>query len=191
MARKVSETFDNHTEKERIRHTMRAKRRSLSNDQIALYSAKINSKLEKLPEYREAGSLCAYVPFDKEVDTLPLIERTLGSKQVVLTRVISSIELELREIRSLDDLEIGAFGIHEPNNTCPIVEPKSIDLFIVPGLAFDEDKHRLGFGAGFFDRMLATLSARLIGLAYSFQIVPKLPSEEHDIAMDFVLTEKD
>lgn len=185
----MHESPDLRAQKNRLRHAMRARRRSQSPKLVAEHSANIRSQIEELTDFKEATTVCLYIPFDKEVDTLPLIERSLGRKRVISTRVLKDFELELREISRMEDFEIGAYGIKVPKQSCPLVEPSAVDLFVVPGLAFDRDNHRLGFGAGYYDRLLASLSAMRIGLAYRFQIVDTLPRAEHDIAMDRVVTE--
>lgn len=177
------------TEKERVRHAMRARRRALSREEVSIRSAKILEQIEALPEFREAACVALYLPFDNEVDTLPLFQKYRRSKRIVATRITLDNLLELREIRSEEDLEKGRFGVREARESCPHVPGEAVDLFLVPGIAFDESGHRLGFGAGHFDRLLSTVSAYRVGLAYAFQRVESLPYEAHDIPMHRVLSE--
>ncbi len=130
-----------------------------------------------------------------EVDTHPMIERALRmGKRVVVPRVdLENKALKLYLITNLQsDLEEGTFGVMEPRlHKARPVDRREIHSVIVPGLAFDRTHHRLGRGAGFYDRFLGELgpSASKIGLAFSFQVVPTLPHESHDTTVDWVLTD--
>ena len=89
----------------------------------------------------------------------------------------------------------GSFGILEPINEVVedkrLIKPEEIDLVIVPGVAFDKNMNRIGFGGGFYDRYLSLLksSCKKVGLAYQFQIVEKIETEEHDMKVDMIVTE--
>ncbi len=183
----MSDAIDARAEKERLRHQMRARRRALSKEEVAERSAKICEHILALPEFRTAHTVCLYIPFDNEVDTLPLLKSCLGQKRIVGTRTLPGGHLELREIQSIDDLKKGAYSILEPKESCPLIAPSEVDIFLVPGTAFDRQNTRLGFGGGHFDRLLHQVRGHLVGVAYSFQVMDKLPSEPHDIPMHRVV----
>jgi 5-formyltetrahydrofolate cyclo-ligase len=91
-------------------------------------------------------------------------------------------------------LVTGAYGIREPAPDWPLVEPAAVDLVVVPGVAFDRHGTRLGYGGGYYDRMLPTIragnpAAALVGLAYGFQVVADLPGDPHDVPVDAIATE--
>lgn len=90
----------------------------------------------------------------------------------------------------MDDMEKGAYGILEPK-TVRKADENNIDVILVPGLAFDRNGGRMGFGKGYYDRLLESSKAVKIGLCYDFQILEKIPTESHDVPMNFVITEKE
>ena len=98
--------------------------------------------------------------------------------------------LSLFCIENAEELHKGAYGILEPSTKRPVAE-NDIDVIIVPGLAFDRRGGRMGFGAGYYDRLLIKTNAVKIGLCYDFQLMDSVPSEEHDVPMDYIITEKE
>ena len=129
------------------------------------------------------------------MQTLSLIEKALADKKEVYLPKVStaSNQIEVFQISDANqDLKKGFYGILEPNQK-KSVDPNQIDLFILPGLAFDLKGGRLGRGKGMFDQFLASLSDRkkaFIGLAFECQMVSKVPSEKHDIQVFQIITEK-
>ena len=155
----------------------------------------IQKKLFEHAAFRKADVVCFYVALPMEVNTQPMIEETLkmGKKVLVPLADLENKELKLYEIRDLyADLAPGALGIMEPRrDKTRQADAKEADCVIVPGLAFSASGERLGRGAGFYDRFLSGLSAKTpkIALAFSFQVLPQIPQETHDHAVDIVLTE--
>ena len=98
--------------------------------------------------------------------------------------------MSLSYINSMDDMKKGAYGILEPK-TVRKADENNIDVILVPGLAFDRNGGRMGFGKGYYDRLLESSKAVKIGLCYDFQILEKIPTESHDVPMNFVITEKE
>jgi len=157
-------------------------------------SLKIQRKLFRLNEFKKSKNIFFYVSMQNEVNTLPMIDRVLkeGKKVFVPLCDAGKTKLHFYEIKSRKDLKKGSFGILEP----PAEEKKpadlkKIDCVIVPGLAFDKENNRLGRGKGYYDGFLKKLPKRTkkIGLGFSFQVVEKLPIEDHDQQLDFVLTD--
>ncbi len=147
--------------------------------------------------FREAKTILLYIAFRGEVRT-QMIATAGGAagKRLVLSRVEKEPRGLVLHAYSGDPntLVRGAYGIAEPHPDWPVVAPGEVDLVVVPGVAFDRRGNRLGYGGGYYDRMLpdvkaANPAAKLVGLAYGFQIVPELPREEHDIPMNGVATE--
>lgn len=138
-------------------------------------------------EWKKANTICLYISLPEEVDTRSLLSE---KKSFVVPRVWGS-ELRLHKIRSLKDVEPGSFGILEPKKSSLSVDKSDVDLFVVPGIAFDRKGYRLGWGKGYYDRLLAGVKATKIGLAYNFQIIPRLPHKKYDIPMDIVITENE
>jgi len=175
---------------------MRSRLETLSPDERHQKSLRIEEKLFKLGAFRKARTVCFYVGTDTEVDTVPMIERTITmGKRVLLPRVnLENKELKLFEIKDVRaQLLPGSLGILEPDPAkAKAASQNDIECVIVPGLAFDAARRRLGRGAGFYDRFLAQLPANIfkVALAFSFQVFPEIPHEAHDQTLDEVLTEE-
>jgi 5-formyltetrahydrofolate cyclo-ligase len=176
--------------KDKIRKQVIDARIKLTPEQRKVKSAEIEAKLFSLPDYRAASIIMFYASFQSEVETHHMIRRALAEgKRVVLPKV-KGMELELFEIKSFDkDVLPGAWGIPEPERSLR-VELKDIGLIVVPGAAFDGQGNRIGYGAGFYDKLLPLYKGRTVALAFEIQIAPQVPADEHDIPMQRIVTEK-
>ena len=145
--------------------------------------------LASLP-YAAASTLALYCSIRSEVATAGIFVAALqAGKRILYPRTVGTT-LEFVAVESLETLEASRFGICEPlsGEAFPLA---AIDLLVLPGVAFDEKGIRLGYGLGCYDRALAEVERpTLVGLAYDFQVVATLPREEHDIPVDFVVTER-
>ena len=171
--------------KDEIREDMRAKRRALSKDEVKIKSDEIRQRLLGVERVKQAKTICTFISAFKEPDTVAIIK-----KIVVPITDIESGTLSLSYINSMDDMKKGAYGILEPK-TVRKADENNIDVILVPGLAFDRNGGRMGFGKGYYDRLLESSKAVKIGLCYDFQILEKIPTEIHDVPMNFVITEKE
>lgn len=185
-----------HAAKAALRARLIAKRKELSKDDVAGRSTRIRNHLTLLPNWANAHEVLLYTPIKNEVDTTPLLDELWGrSVRVLLPRCRPDEPgiMDVACVSCAEELEPGMYGIPEPAlDTCPRICTCSPDIILVPGVGFDRHGHRLGFGAGFYDRFLAggcADKALLIGLAYSFQIVDRLPAESWDIPMHAIITE--
>jgi len=168
---------------------------------------RMGGQIAALPAFREAEYVMLYHSFKNEAGTLPLIQYCLNTnKKVVLPLVVktsapegeavagdSILELQAYQIPGLDALKPGSMGIMEPDPLlCAPVDPAMIDLIVVPGVAFDAVGGRIGYGKGCYDRFLPQLldDVPVIGLAYDFQVLPRVPQNADDIRMDLIVTEK-
>ncbi len=153
-------------------------------------SREIEQKLFGLPEFRAAVMVMFYASFQSEVETHGMIRRALAEgKQVVLPKVKGK-ELELLEVTNFDqDVSPGAWGIPEPDQGTR-VNVQDIGLIVVPGAVFDERGNRVGYGAGFYDKLLAQYSGATAALAFELQVVPQAPAHAHDVPMKKIVTEK-
>jgi 5-formyltetrahydrofolate cyclo-ligase len=176
--------------KAKIRKQALDARVKLTPEQRKVMSAEIEEKLFGMPEYRAASIVMFYASFQSEVETHHMIRRALAEgKRVVLPKVKGK-ELQLFEIKSFDhDVLPGAWGIPEPEEGVR-VELKDIGLIVAPGAAFDEQGNRIGYGAGFYDKLLPLYKGRTVALAFELQIVPDAPAGLHDIPMQMIITEK-
>lgn len=155
-------------------------------------SALIQQAVAALPMFDAAKVVALYHPMDNEVATsgICFLARQAG-KQVVLPAVSEGC-LQFREIDSFQHLAPGAYGIPEPFADAPCVDIESIDLVLVPGIAFDREGRRIGYGKGYYDRTFHRCEGqgRLVGLCYDFQLLDRILGEPHDVEMDLILTEK-
>lgn len=159
-------------------------------------SAAIAARVMALPEYRRAGSVLWYVGVRSEVATLDVLPRALAEDRQIALPYCVGDELELFRLSSLEQLLPGAYGILEPSSAFRSqsqhrVSATDLDLVVVPGVAFDVCGGRLGHGRGYYDRLLAQVRDQtvLVGAAFECQIVAAVPMEDHDVRMDFVVTQ--
>ncbi len=151
----------------------------------------ICDKVMNRPEWQKAETICLYMSTPEEVDTKPLLAAALTvGKRVVFPRVDEE-RLVLHQVRSVKDFTCGIYKILEPKKSTPVVSPKSVDLFIVPGITFDWEGYRMGYGKGYYDRLLAGLDAPKIGLAYAIQMVAQVARSSYDVPMTMVITEEE
>ena len=176
--------------KNQIKESLLEKRDSLSKQDIIEKSKKIEEKLFNTEQYKKSRTIMFFVSFSSEVNTHDMIKKTLGNKNVVIPKVIQH-EIEPSVIIDFDNLvSSGKFGILEPIEVMKIAY-KNIDLVLVPGVAFDKEGHRIGYGFGYYDKFLKKVpKAVKIGLCYDFQVVDKIPKEEHDVPVDYIVTEE-
>lgn len=175
--------------KAEIRKKIIEQRNALSETEKKNMSNGIIRKLVSEPHFIEAKCVAFYMPVRGEVDVAPIIEKTarLG-KEVLLPVVADGHRIELCRFMSLYDMKKGAFGILEPGSRIPMTrEP---DVIILPGVAFGLCMHRLGYGKGYYDRLLAKLPSYRIGICYDFQVLESLPKHEDDQRMHKIITEK-
>ena len=169
---------------------MKEKRDAMTSEEAELKSDAVALKLMKLPEYAKAGTVLFYAAKGNEVQTKKLIEKALKAGKTVLLPAANNGELEISKITDYEkDLKKGAFGILEPNRKK--IWAGEIEIVIVPGLAFDKCGNRLGYGLGYYDKLLHRLQKGICkaALAYDFQLVNNLPNEAHDKEINIIITE--
>ena len=173
-----------------FRKRLSEQRNALSKEEVLCRSRVITDTLIESELFQTCHSLFVYSDIQNEVHTHPLIDFCFKINKPVFVPVISNKEMFFSQISNFSELEASTFGIPAPKNPVS-TEPDSASLFIVPGLGFDMRGNRLGYGAGFYDKYLCCRSySHLIGLCFEFQLLEELPSDENDIRMDSVLTEK-
>ena len=175
-----------------IRTEIRDRLRALDPQQKADADRRISDRVLELPEFQHARRIFCYLPLATEVDTRPIVAHLLathGAAYVPITDIDARM-LHVAEISSLDDLTEGPYGIPEPTDP-RLVDPALIDLWIVPGIAFDRQGRRIGHGGGYFDTFFGAhpTSAPKVAVAYAFQVVDGVPADDHDVPVDLVVTE--
>jgi len=175
--------------KDQLRKQILAARRALTPDERSAKSREIEQKLFGLPEFHKATRVMFYASFQSEVETHSMIRRTLEEGKLVVLPRVKGKELELLEITNFDrDVSPGAWGIPEPGQGEPAVV-QSLGLIVVPGAVFDERGNRVGYGAGFYDKLLAQYRGLTVALAFELQVVPQVPFDAHDVPMKKIVTE--
>ena len=175
--------------KNQLKESILEKRNSLSEEEILVKSSQIKNNLFNLSQYKKSKTIMFFVSFKNEVDTHEMVKEALRNKTIVVPKVAHH-EIEPSVIIDFDNLITGKFGVLEPIETMNIAN-KNIDLILVPGIVFDENGHRIGYGSGFYDKFLAKVPKAIkIGLAFDFQVVDKIPREMHDVLVDMIVTEK-
>ena len=180
--------------KSEIRQLFITKRDRLTPEERHKKSARIAQRVVALDEFKEAGSCLLYASFRSEVETERLIAIILqkGKRLALPITDIEGKRLLLAEVKNgMDDLVPSTFGIKEPKRErARLLSPEEIDLYFVPGVAFDLKGTRLGFGGGYYDRLLAGIQHKAImALGYEIQIVSHLPCGPFDIKMKKIITE--
>jgi len=176
-----------------LRREMLAWRDALGADARATAGSSIVAKLVALPSFAVARTVLLTLSFRSEWDTLPLVRQALASGKTVAAPRVNAMTrmLELYAIRDpVRDVGTGHQGIPEPLPHCPPVDTSAIDWVLVPGVTFDRDGRRLGYGGGYYDRLLPLLPPRAARIAGAFdpQIVERVPAGPHDITVDAIVT---
>lgn len=193
MSSPAKTPMKDHPEKRRVRAEALARRDLLPPRERAEKSAMILSRFRRLAAVRRAGVIFCFVAFRSEVETRPLLRWALGRGLVTAVPLIDGPRrLSAVRISSLEDLQLGTWGILEPRPGLARLDPGVIDVAVVPGVAFDEEGRRMGYGGGFYDSFLTQLrpDARRIALAFETQLMEIVPSEDHDFRVDTVVTER-
>ncbi len=181
--------------KEEIRKEIFSKLKKQEKEERAHKSQIIKKKLFSSGKFKKARVMMIYVSRDEEVNTRGMIDDALkiGKRVVVPYSVSETKEIIASElIDAKKDLELGPYGIYQPGKGASFrkIPLDEIDLVIVPGVAFDEEKNRLGRGKGYYDRFLKKLPPGIetIGLCFDFQLVDYLPQDSHDFPVFRVIT---
>lgn len=177
-------------EKKDIRKQIFAARKACTDEQVRKDSLEITKRLTALHEFQEAEKILVYADYNHEVMTGFLIEEAWrAGKEVAVPKVVGK-EMVFYKLENFSQLEPGYFGIPEPSKE-EIVQWENA-LMIMPGVAFDRQKHRVGYGGGFYDRFLEKHpDLTRIAVAFSFQMLPEVPAEPTDICPQVIVTEKE
>ena len=154
---------------------------------MKIASNQIQKKLKKIDLFRNAQKIGAYYPIGSEIQTQDIIQEALSNgKQVFLPKVIKG-EIEFRQIVDFSSLETGSFDIMEPRQDCPI--DNNLDIIIIPTVGVSPTGVRLGYGHGYYDKFLAKNKTETISITLEKQIVKNIPKSDHDMLVDWIVTE--
>ena len=173
-------------QKAAIRKSLLAQRKALHATEKAVLDVGICSRLEDLILEKKPAVIHSYLPFEGEIDIVPLLQKLLEQNiTIVCPRSLPKRQMENLVLNSLTDLEEGRFGTLHPAGGNVYTGP--IDFFIVPGIGFNRQHYRLGFGAGYYDTFFASHpDGYKVGVCYPFQIC-EFPVEAHDVPLDEVI----
>ncbi len=174
-------------DKKELRRTIRERKRAMTEEEIVTRSEKLGVLFAQSDAYKAAKTIYGYLPYNQEVRTVPMLEQALKDGKKVAVPKVYGDEMKFLYLDDLTKVEKGYAGIPEPIADEPVADDETA-LVLMPGLAFDPQGHRIGYGGGFYDRFLAAEPNHpTLALCYEFQMLPELHTEEHDIPVDTVL----
>ncbi len=178
-------------DKKEIRRYCRRMREEQSAELAAEKSHEICRQILASEEYKKADSVLVYIATQGEVSLEEVIRDAWEKGKVVASPRVEGKTMDFYRINSFEELEEGNFHVWEPRKECEVFTPGQQTLFLVPGVAYDESRRRVGYGGGFYDRFLERFPwLPTTGIGYEFQILPEVPCEPTDIPMKKILTEK-
>lgn len=174
-------------DKTALRREIREKKKAMSTEEIETRSARLGELFAQTEAYKNAETIYGYMPYNQEVRTVPILEQAIrDGKRVAVPKVYGDI-MKFIYLEDLTQVEKSDMGIPEPVADEPVAEDQTA-LVLMPGLAFDKEGHRIGYGGGFYDKFLmAEPYHPTVALCYDFQMYAHLDTEEFDIPVDLVL----
>ena len=173
-------------DKKLLRSQIRQKKQAMSLAEIEEKSRILAEKFIASDAYRNASAIYGYLPYNQEVRTVPMLEQALRDGKRVAVPKVYGDEMKFIFMDDLSKVEAGYAGIPEPVADAPVADDVTA-LVLMPGLAFDPQGHRIGYGGGFYDKFLAAEPNHpTVALCYNFQMLEKLETEEFDIPVDTV-----
>ena len=174
-------------DKKELRRSIRERKRAMTEEEIVSRSEKLGVLFAQSEAYKNAKTIYGYLPYNQEVRTVPMLEQALKDGKKVAVPKVYGDEMKFLYLDDLTKVSKGYAGIPEPIADGPVADDETA-LVLMPGLAFDPQGHRIGYGGGFYDKFLAAEPNRpTLALCYEFQMLPELDTEEHDIPVDTVL----
>lgn len=174
-------------DKTALRKEIREKKRAMTPEQIEKASYALAQQFFATAYYREAKTLYGYLPYNQEVRTEPILLQALKDGKKVAVPKVYGDTMRFIYLEDLNGIEKGYAGIPEPVADEPVAADETA-LVLMPGLAFDKEGHRIGYGGGFYDKFLSAEPTHpTVALCYDFQMLPNLETEEFDVPVDLVL----
>lgn len=175
--------------KDKVRETIARLKKDFSKEDLQFKSDEVLSVLEIVGVFQEAKHILIYNSMEGEVATANFIQKWEGEKEFYLP-VTYKDKIVFREYNSSIKLEESKFGVFEPVGA-DIQDYGFVDLVIVPGVAFDRKMNRVGYGKGYYDKFLSQIKAPKLAICFEFQLLDSVPTDSHDIKMDYLVSEND
>ena len=174
-------------DKKELRRAIRERKLAMTEEEIASRSARLGELFAQSEAYRNAATIYGYLPYNQEVRTVPMLEQAIRDGKKVAVPKVYGDTMKFIYLEDLSQVAKGYAGIPEPIADEPVAHDETA-LVLMPGLAFDPQGHRIGYGGGFYDKFLAAEPSHpTLALCYEFQMLPQLDTEEHDIPVNTVL----
>lgn len=174
-------------DKQALRKEIRDKKRAMTEEEIVTASEKLGQLFLASNAYQQAKTIYGYLPYNQEVRTVPMLQQALLDGKKVAVPKCYGDEMRFIYLEDLSQVEKGYCGIPEPIADEPVATDETA-LVLMPGLAFDPQGHRMGYGGGFYDKFLEKEPNHpTLALCYAFQMLEHLETEAHDIPVDTVL----
>lgn len=174
-------------DKKLLRQSIKQKKREMTAEQIESASARLGQMLAECDLYQQAETVYFYLPYNQEVRTVPMVQRAFEEGKRVAVPKIYGDEMRFIYISDFTGIEKSSCGIPEPVADGPVADDPTA-LVLMPGLAFDKQGNRVGYGGGFYDKFLqAEPNHPTVALCYDFQLFDKLETDDYDIPVDLVL----
>ncbi|PTL40503.1 5-formyltetrahydrofolate cyclo-ligase [Alkalicoccus saliphilus] len=180
-------------DKRSIRITIKEKLQTLSKEERLSQESMLYSQLFEMPEWKKAEVAACTISVGNELNTYPIFIRAWKEGKKIAAPVVkgSKKELDFYIVNKMEDCREAGFGLIEPDpSKCEYVSPEHIDLVITPGLAFDKEGFRIGYGGGFFDRFLQGLPVSTVSLVFQEQLMENIPRESFDVPVNRLLIGK-
>lgn len=172
-------------DKKELRKEIKLRKASLTSEQKAVECQQVWQQIESMPCFIESQHILLYHSLPDELNTHSIIDEWVSKGKDIYLPVVVGDDLILRHY-SHDAMQQGEFNIMEPTGN--EINPSTIELIVVPGVAFDNNCNRLGRGKGYYDRLLSRTTATCIGVCYNCQLVDEIPTEPHDHSMHYIVT---
>ena len=174
-------------DKKELRKAIREQKRAMTEAEIVAASQRLGELFLNCEQYKAAKTIYGYLPYNQEVRTVPMLEQAIRDGKRVAVPKCYGDEMKFIYMDDLSKVEKGYANIPEPIADEPVADDTTA-LVLMPGLAFDPQGHRCGYGGGFYDKFLAAEPDHpTLALCYEFQMLPHLETEAHDIPVDYVL----
>lgn len=174
-------------DKKALRALISEKKRAMTLEQIQTASDRLARLLYETELYQKAAVIYGYLPYNQEVRTVPILKRALADGKKVAVPKVYGDQMRFIYLTDLSRVAPGYAGIPEPVDDEPVAEVPDA-LVLMPGLAFDREGNRMGYGGGYYDRLLASEPEHpTVALCYEFQMVTSIPCQSHDVPVDLVL----